>query len=224
MSKDIAGEKKRVILVDDHPLLRRGLAQLINQERDMMICGEAEDAATGLAMIQAMKPDVAVTDITLPDKNGIDLVKDILIRAPGTLVLVLSMHDEAVYAERVLKAGARGYVSKGESPTRVIEGIRRLVEGKIFISDKLSGRILQKFAGGGGGAKEFTVDNLSDREFEILGLIGSGMQATEIAEKLHLSVKTIDAHRENMKRKLRCVDAAELRKYAIRWAQTQQGM
>jgi DNA-binding NarL/FixJ family response regulator len=216
-------QKRKVLLVDDHPLLRRGLAQLINQEKDLQVCGEAEDAATALKLAEQSEPDIAVVDITLKDSNGIDLIKDFKIRTPRMLVLVLSMHDESFYAERVLRAGARGYVTKGEHSTKVVEGIRQLLEGKVFLSDAMSSKMLSKIIGERNAGSEVGVDVLSDREFEVLEMIGRGLQSREIAERLHLSIKTIDAHRENIKRKLRLTDASELLKYAIRWVQSEQG-
>ena len=216
-----ADNKHRVLLVDDHPLLRRGLAQLINQEMDLRVVGEAEDVATALKLVDEQQPEVAVVDLSLKDSSGIDLIKDIKIRAPKVLVLVLSMHDENFYAERALRAGARGYVTKGENSTKVVEGIRELLNGKLFISKAVSTRMLSRFVGRG-DAPRTGVDDLSDREFEVLTMIGGGMQSREIAEKLHLSVKTIDAHRENLKRKLGLSDAGELLKYAIKWVQSGQ--
>ncbi|MCY2931288.1 MAG: response regulator transcription factor [Planctomycetota bacterium] len=219
MNKVFPGVKK-VVLVDDHPLFRRGLAQVINQEKDLRIVGEADDAAGGLALLESAKPDVIIVDITLPDRNGIELVKDIHVRAPETLVLVLSMHEEGIYAERVLRAGARGYVCKAENPARVIEAIRAMLEGGIFVSDKMSAQMLQKFVGIRGRSEQPGVDNLSDRELQVLEMVGSGMPTREIAQALHVSVKTVDAHREHIKRKLNLENAAELRKYAIAWSQT----
>lgn len=215
--------KRRVMLVDDHPLLRRGLAQLINQEDDLIICGEAEDVVGALKMVEQIQPDVAVVDIALPDGNGIDLIKDLKIRVPKLRVLVLSMHDESFYAERVLRAGARGYITKGEPSSKVIDGIRALLEDRLFVSEALSSQMLSKFVGGvKTGASQYAVDQLTDREFEVLDMIGRGTQTREIAELLHLSVKTIDAHRENIKRKLKLADASELLKYAIKWVQTEK--
>jgi len=214
--------KTRVLLVDDHPLLRRGLAQLVNQEKDMSVVGEAEDVVSALKLVEDHKPDVAVVDLSLKDSNGMDLIKDIRLRAPNTLVLVLSMHDESFYAERVLRAGARGYITKGENSAKVIEGIRDVMRGKVFVNESISSRMLSKFVGdrtGVGG-----IESLSDREFEIIAMIGRGMQTREIAKKLHLSVKTIDAHRDNIKRKLNLPDASELLKYAIKWAQSEKEM
>lgn len=213
--------KRKVLLVDDHPLLRRGLSQLISQEPDLIVCGEAEDASTALKLVEELSPNVAVVDISLRDSNGIDLIKDIKIRKPRLCVLVLSMHDEIFYAERVLRAGAKGYITKGDASGKVVEAIRQLLGGRIYLSDRMSSRMLSKMVGERPAATEATVQELSDREFEILGMIGSGLQTREIAAKLHLSVKTIDAHRENIKRKLRLADAPELLKYAIRWAQQQ---
>ncbi|MCY2926783.1 MAG: response regulator transcription factor [Planctomycetota bacterium] len=219
MSEEFPGVKT-LILVDDHPLFRRGLAQVINQEKDLRIVGEADDAASGLEMLNRLKPDVVIADITLPDRNGIELVKDIHVCAPEVLVLVLSMHEEGIYAERVLRAGARGYVCKGENPARVVEAIRTMLGGGIFVSEKMSAQMLQKFVGIRGRGERPGVDNLSDRELQVLEMVGSGMPTREIAQAMHVSVKTVDAHREHIKRKLNLESAAELRKYAIAWSQT----
>lgn len=219
MNKAFPGVKT-LILVDDHPLFRRGLAQVINQEKDLRIVGEADDAATGLEMLESLKPDVVIADITLPDRNGIELVKDIHVRAPEVLVLVLSMHEEGIYAERVLRAGARGYVCKSENPARVVEAVRMMLDGGIFVSEKMSAQMLQKFVGIRGRGERPGVDNLSDRELQVLEMVGSGMPTREIAQAMHVSVKTVDAHREHIKRKLNLDSAAELRKYAIAWSQT----
>jgi DNA-binding NarL/FixJ family response regulator len=214
--------KKKVLLIDDHPLLRKGLRALIDQEKDLVVCGEAEDAATALRVVEQLQPDVAVMDITLPDANGIDLLKDLRIRQPKLRVLVLSMHEESFYAERVLRAGARGYVTKGEPSTRVIEGIHALLNDQLFVSSAVSAKMLSRLVGERSPNTQAGVEVLSDREFEVLEMIGNGQQSREIAEKLHLSVKTIDAHRENIKRKLKLADASELLKYAIQWVQAQR--
>jgi DNA-binding NarL/FixJ family response regulator len=214
--------KRKVLLVDDHPLMRRGLAQLIALEKDLTVCGEAEDVSAALKLAEQNQPDVAVVDISLGESSGIDLIKDFKIRLPHMPVLVLSMHDESFYAERVLRAGARGYVTKGESSSKVLEGIRQLLEGRIFLSEAMSSKMLSKIVGDRSGTVQPGVDKLSDREFQVLEMIGHGQQSREIAEQLHLSVKTIDAHRENIKRKLGLADAAELLKYAIRWVQSDQ--
>jgi DNA-binding NarL/FixJ family response regulator len=221
MTKEFPGVKE-VVLIDDHPLFRRGLAQVINQEADLRVVGEADDAAAGIELIESLKPDVVIADITLPDRNGIELVKDIRVRAPEVLVLVLSMHEEGIYAERVLRAGARGYVCKSENPARVVEAIRAMLGGGIFVSDKMSAQMLQKFVGIRGRGETPGVDNLSDRELQVLEMVGSGMPTREIAQVMHVSVKTVDAHREHIKRKLNLESAAELRKYAIAWSQTRQ--
>ena len=211
---------KTLVVIDDHPLVRHGLSQMINQERDLRIVGEADNAAAGLAMIESHNPDVVIVDITLPDRNGIELVKDIRIRAPEVLVLTLSMHEEGLYAERVLRAGARGYVCKSENPARIIEAIRLIIDGGIFVSEKMSAKVLQTFVGIRGGRETPGVDSLSDRELEVLAMVGSGLSPREMALAMHISVKTVAAHREHIKRKLNLANASELRKYAITWSQT----
>ena len=215
--------KRKVLIVDDHPILRQGIAQLIQREEDLEICGEAEDAQAALKLIEELKPDVAVVDISLRDSSGIDLIKDMKIRCPSVPVLVLSMHNESFYAERCFRAGARGYVTKGEPSAKVIEGIRQVLSGEVYVSEKIASKMVCKMVGSRRDSDQYTIDRLSDREFEVFELIGQGMQTREIAERLHLSVKTIDAHRENIKRKLKLRDATDLLKTAIQWVESEQG-
>jgi DNA-binding NarL/FixJ family response regulator len=216
MSKARTPEPRKILIVDDHPIMRTGVRQMIAQEPDLAICGEAEDAHGALEAIGQSAPDVAVVDISLKDSSGIELIKDIRIRFPHLPVLVLTMHKESFYAERVLRAGARGYLTKDEAPTRIVEGIRAVLAGQIFISDQLASKVLAKLVDGSGG---LLVDKLSDREFEVFQLIGKGLEKHEIARQLSLSVKTIDAHRENIKKKLNLETSTDLLRYAIQWVQ-----
>ena len=216
---DNTQEVRTVLLVDDHEVMRLGLAQLIAQEPDLEVCGEAEDVAGALEAIERMKVDIAVVDISLKDSYGIDLVKDIRTRWPSLPVLVLSMHDESFYAERVLRAGARGYVTKAEASSKVIEGIRRVLAGDVYISEAMSAKMLTKLVGGQGDSAKFPIDTLSDREFEVFDLIGQGLKTRQIAQRLHLSTKTVDAHREHIKKKLSLETATDLLMYAVQWAQ-----
>ena len=223
MVKKPESGKRKVLVVDDHPVLRQGLSQLIALEDDMMVCGEAPDAVSALKVAEEQKPDVAIVDISLKDSNGIDLIKSMLIRWPKLPVLVLSMHNESFYAERVFRAGARGYVTKGEPSSKVIEGIRKVLDGEVYVSEKLATKMICKLMGGRIDSDGYSIDRLSDREFQVFELIGQGLQTREIARKLHLSVKTIDAHRENIKNKLKLENATELLKTAIHWVQFERG-
>ncbi len=212
-------DRPSVLIVDDHPIVRQGLAELLRQETDLRVCCEAEDAHQALLALQECGPDVVVVDISLKDSSGIELIKDIKIRFPRVQVLVLSMHDESLYAERVLRAGARGYVTKDEDPGAVVTAIRRVLAGEIYLSEKMSTKMISKLAGGRPGSERISVDRLSDRELQVFEFIGRGLGTREIAERLHLSVKTIESHRENIKRKLDLASAVELLQYAIQWTQ-----
>ncbi len=209
--------KTRVLIVDDHPMTRSGLAYLINHQPDMIACCEAQDAAEALKGVVQSKPDLVLTDFTLPDKNGLELIKDIRAVAPQLPILVISMHEESLYAERVLRAGARGYITKEEGGERLMRAIRHVLSGTIYVSDKMSARILEIFSGGTSVQERSPVEELSDREFEIFELMGDGMSTQQIAEKLHLSMKTVDAHRAKIKEKLKLKTTNELISYAARW-------
>ncbi|MFB3891587.1 MAG: response regulator [Phycisphaerae bacterium] len=212
----------RVFVVDDHPIIRQGLSQMIRHEKDLFYCGDAEDAPEALKGIEATKPDIVVVDITLKSTSGIELIKDVRIRFPEMPILVLSMHDEAFYAERVLRAGARGYVMKEEATEKVIEAIRRILAGELFLSDKMSASLLSKLVEGRASAGVFPVERLTDRELEVFELIGRGLGTRHIAAKLHLSVKTIESHRANLKMKLQAKTATELLRHAINWVQSEK--
>lgn len=212
----------QIFLVDDHPLMRDGLRLLIQQQADMAVCGEAEDGLAALTAIEKLKPDLVLADITLPGKSGLELIKDIQALRPGLPVLVLSMHDENLYAERVLRAGGRGYVMKQEGGGRMIEAIRQVLAGKIAVSERMASRILEVFSGRRATADDSPVARLSDREFEVFQLIGEGRGTTEIAAQLHLSVKTVEAHRANIKQKLALKSAPELVRAAVRWVESEQ--
>ena len=222
IGKTKAKATRQLLIVEDHPIMRSGLVQLINNEPDLKVCAEAEDVRGAMEAIEKTKPDLAVVDITLKNSSGLELIKDIKIRFPDILVLVLSMHDEAFYAERVLRAGALGYVAKADASTKVIEGIRRVLAGEVYVGEKIASKMLRRMVSGGIDASEFPLDRLSDREFEVFELIGQGMQTRQIAEQLHLSVKTIEAHREHIKHKLSLDSATELLKYAVQWTQAEQ--
>src|SRR5665213_2275596 len=219
--KSAATGKKRIFIVDDHPMMRQGLAQLIGAEPDLAVCGEAETAEQALGAIGDLKPDLVLADISLPGKNGLELIKDFHAMQPGLPVLVSSMHDESLYAERVLRAGGRGYIMKQEGGKKLMQAIRQVLEGKIYVSEKMSAEILEMFSGRRAGTESSPVEKLTDREFEVFQLIGQGKGTRESAEKLHLSIKTVEVHRANIKAKLKLKSASELVRFAVRWSESQ---
>lgn len=207
----------RVLVVDDHPIFRAGLIGLVSQEPDLTVCGEAHNAAQALVAIDALKPDLALLDIGLPDKSGLELLKDIRAMHPGLSVLIISMHDESLYAERVLRAGGRGYIMKQEGPEKIIKAIRKVLSGKVYVSDETSAAILDGMSGVRSQDTSTLMARLTDREFEILTLIGQGRDAPDIARQLHLSIKTVDTHRMHIRDKLSLKSNSELIHYAVRW-------
>ena len=211
--------RKRIVVVDDHPIFREGLLQSINRQPDLMVCGEAENAPQALGLIGELKPDLVLVDISLPGKSGFELVRDIQAMHPGVAVLVLSMHDESLYAERVLRAGARGYIMKHERPEQLLEAIRHVVSGSTYVSEKMAARILDVFSGRRPTGTGSPLARVSDREFEILQLIGRGRNSHEIAKELHLSVKTVDTHRSHLKEKLKLKNGLQLTRYAVCWVE-----
>jgi DNA-binding NarL/FixJ family response regulator len=212
---------KRLLVVDDHPMMRTGLAQLIDNEGDLKVCAEADNAGQALNAVSKQKFDLALVDISLPDKNGLELIKDMRTLNPLLPILVVSMHDEMIYAERVLRAGARGYIMKQEGGQKFLQAIRQVLAGQVFVSDKMSARILENFSGNPLSSSSSPVRRLSDREFEVFQLIGQGVGTSEIAARLHLSVKTVEVHRANIKQKLSLTTATELVRYAVRWLDSQ---
>ena len=212
----------RILIVDDHPMMRQGLAQLISSEPDLAVCQEADTAGQALDLVAARKPDLVLLDISLPDRNGLELIKDIHVFCPEVLILVVSMHDETLYAERVLRAGARGYIMKQEGGKKLMAAIRQVLNGQIYVSEKMSAKILEIFSGRRGEAGGSPVDRLSDREFEVFQLIGEGKGTRDIAGHLRLSVKTVEVHRANIKEKLKVKTATDLVRYAVRWAEGQR--
>lgn len=209
--------KARVLLIDDHPILRRGLAQLINQEADLVVCGEVEEAPKAFTAVSTLNPDVAVIDISLKSGNGIELTKNIKARYPELPILVLSMHDECLYAERALRAGSLGYIMKEEAIEQVLVAIRRVLTGEIFLSDKMQAKMLQKLANGRTKVAASPIEHLTDRELEVFRLIGEGHSTRQIAEELHLSVRTVEAYREYIKDKLSLKNSTELVQHAFHW-------
>jgi DNA-binding NarL/FixJ family response regulator len=213
--------KTRILIVDDHPMMREGLAQLIGHQKDMTVCGEAGDVNDALEKVRLLKPNLVLADITLPGRNGLELIKDIQAMEAGIAVLVISMHDESFYAERVLRAGGRGYVMKQEGGKKIMEAIRQVSAGQIFVSEKMSAKILEVFSGRRADAGQSLVEKLTDREFEVFQLIGQGRETKELARELHVSPKTIEVHRANIKVKLQIKSMAELIRYAVRWVESE---
>jgi DNA-binding NarL/FixJ family response regulator len=216
------GEKKaRIVLIDDHPVLRQGIATLLNQQPDLHVCGEAEDANRALDLVLNTNPDLAIVDISLKGSSGIELLKNLKVRFPRVLVLILSMHDESVYAHRALRAGASGYVMKQEASEKILSAVRRVLAGEVYLSEKLGTRMLNQLVGGKSTLTTSPIEELSDRELEVFGLIGQGHGTRPIAEKLHLSVKTVESHRAHIKEKLNLKNATELVHHAIQWVQSE---
>jgi DNA-binding NarL/FixJ family response regulator len=208
----------RVMIVDDHPMTRDGLVHLIDREPDLVVAWQAENAAQALQTVVAEQPDLALVDITLPDKNGIDLIKNLKAVRPDMKLLVISMHDESLYAERALRAGARGYITKQEGGAKLMQAIRQVLGGQIYVNEKTSARIVEIFSGQtAGGGERSPIAPLSDREFEVFQLIGQGLATQEIGARMNISAKTVEAHRLNIKTKLGISAAAELIAYAARW-------
>jgi|SRR6266496_2934458 len=207
--------KVRVLLVDDHPLVRKGLAQLINQDARLAVCGEAEDAPQAIKAIETLLPDLVIMDISLKVGNGIELLKTVKPLFPHLLVLVLSMHDERLYAERLIRAGAMGYVMKDETPEQVLLAIGQVLDGEIFLSNRMKSKIVLLFAGRNGKVPSSTLEQLTDRELEVFGLIGEGRTTRQIAGQLHLSMHTVQSYREFIKDKLNLRNSTELVQHAV---------
>ena len=212
---------QRLLIIDDHPMMRNGLAQLIDSEGDLKVCAQADNAGEAIDLVAKQKFDLVLCDISLPDKSGLELIKDIRALRPELPILVVSMHDEMIYAERVLRAGGRDYIMKQEGGEKFIRAIRQVLSGQIFVSDKMSSRILEIFSGGTKKTEDSPVARLSDREFEVFQLIGHGKGTRDIAEQLHLSVKTVEVHRANIKEKLKLQTATELVRFAVRWSDSE---
>jgi DNA-binding NarL/FixJ family response regulator len=212
-----ATRKHRIFLVDDHPLVREGLTNLINEQNDLIVCGEAEDSAGAITGIAKTRPDVVLVDISLKNESGLELVKNLESQFPLVALIVLSMHDEALYAERALRAGARGYVMKRESTKSVLASIRRVMEGGVYVSERVVNSMARRFSSSPKKVESSPVDRLSDRELEIFRLLGQGRTTTQIAEDLHLSLKTVQAYCARAKEKFGVSSLGELLRAAIRW-------
>ncbi len=217
-----APKQTHILLVDDHPIVRQGLTQLIDREPDMTVCGEAESGPQAISVLEKDGCDMAIVDLSIHGGNGIDLVKNIVAMWPGFPTLILSMHDESIYAERALRAGARGYVMKQEATEMMMEAIRRVMRGEIYLSNEMNTRILSRVVESPGGEKRSIIDRLSDRELEVLTLIGRGHGTRQIAEGLNLSVKTVESHRAHLKEKLKVGTAPELVRFGVEWVRSQE--
>jgi DNA-binding NarL/FixJ family response regulator len=215
-----SGRTTRIFLVDDHPIVRLGFVQLLSAEPDFEVCGQADGARAALEKLPAARPDVAVVDLSLGATSGMDLIRDIKERWPRTAVLVVSMHDEMLYAERSLRAGASGYLMKHEAPDAIVRAIRTVAAGNVFVTESVSGRLFQRLVSGAAQA-DSPLSTLSDRELHVLRLIGSGLGTREIAAQLHLSVKTVESYRARLKEKMSLRSGTELLRFAVRWAEEQ---
>ncbi len=211
----------RIYIVDDHPLVRQGLSQIVANEADMEICGEAEDSPTAMKGVGDANPDAIIVDISLKGNNGLELIKNLKAIHENIPILVFSMHDETIYAQRALRAGAKAYVMKKESPSKVVEAIRKIIKGEIYVSPSVADQVLHQIVNGPGNVSTSPVDRLTDRELEVVQLIGRGLSSREIAESLHLSVKTIESHRAHVKEKLNLRNATELVQFSVQWVDQQ---
>lgn len=214
--------KHRIFLVDDHPITREGLARLINHEPDMEVCGQANTAAKAVTEIETAKPDLVVVDVSLTTgASGLELIKDLLVRHPRLRMLALSTHDEALYAERALRAGAKGYVMKQEPTEKVMTAIRQVLDGRIYLSDAMNNRLLHRMTQSGSAPTATEIERLSDRELEVYRLIGQGRGTRQIATELHLSISTVETYRTHIKDKLHLASAPELVRRAVEWVHSQ---
>ena len=214
---DVQAKKYRVLLVDDHPIVRQGLALLIEREVDLSVCGEADGAHTAFHAIETLQPDIVLLDISLNGPDGLEVLKEIRVKTGSLPVLILSMHDESIYAERAMRAGANGYIMKQEATEKVLIAIRRILQGDVYLSDRLTTTMLQQYVRGGAHTKSSPLLNLTDRELEVFRLIGEGHGTRQIADELHLSVKTIESYQAHIKEKLALRNAPELVQHAIEW-------
>jgi DNA-binding NarL/FixJ family response regulator len=217
LDRPVQAAKKTVLVVDDHPLMRQGLALLINQQQDMQVCGEAEEVQAAVHAIARLHPDIVILDISLSGPDGLELLKSVRVTNPGLPVLILSMHDEAIYAERALRARANGYIMKQEATEKVLVAVRRILNGEVYLSERMSNKMLQQYIGGAPSMIQSQIASLSDRELEVFRLIGEGRATREIAEELHLSVKTVETYQAHIKEKLALRSGRELIQHAIQW-------
>jgi len=217
INNNFIAKKKTVFVVDDHPIVRQGLTLLINRESDLVVCGEAEEMQCALSAIQNIRPDILIVDISLNGPDGLELLKNIRITSPRLPVLILSMHDESIYAERALRAGANGYIMKQEATEKVLVALRRILSGEIYVSDRIANSMLRHYVRGASPSEQSSVSDLTDRELEVFRLIGEGQGTRQIAEALHLSVKTVESYQAHIKDKLSLRSARELVQHAVEW-------
>ena len=208
-------------MIDDDPFMRAGLIQIIDRQPDMQICGEAGNPTEAMQVLARCRPDLVLSDITMPGRSGLEFIKDLAATKEGLPILVVSMHDEAIYAERALRAGAKGYIMKEAGGENLLAAIRQILRGEIYVSSRMSAQILERISARRPRNSQSPIEKLSDREFEVFQLIGQGNSTRAIAAKLHLSSKTVDVHRSHIKEKLELNDATELVRHAIRWWETQ---
>jgi DNA-binding NarL/FixJ family response regulator len=213
---------RRIFIVDDHPVTRAGITTLLSQQPSFQLCGETDSAPKAIDVIPKLNPDLAIIDISLKTTSGLELIKNLSSLVPGLKLLVLSMHDENLYAERALRAGAKGYVMKDQAYETLVTAVRRVLEGELYLSDSMKERMLHRFVSNKRDELTFTIDSLSDREMEVLVHIGNGYSTRQIASKLNLSVKTIDSYREHLKIKLRLAKGADLVRHAIQWVKSEE--
>jgi DNA-binding NarL/FixJ family response regulator len=223
MNRELAARKDRyrVFLVDDHPIVRHGLTHLINREPDLVICGESEDGSKGLAAVRAAKPDLVVVDLTLKHSSGFSLIKNLSTLDPKLSILVLSIHEESLYAERCIRAGAKGYLMKEEAMENVLVAIRHILAGQVYLSDEMQSKLFCSSGKRNANAIASPLERLSDRELEIFRLLGQGVGTRQIANLLHLSISTVESHRARIKEKLGVGSATELLQHAVKWVETE---
>jgi len=214
---ELAGNARDVLIVDDHPIVRQGLRQLINREDDLHVCAEASDVKEARDVLKSLTPDVVILDLSLKDSDGLELIKDIRGRDQRLPVLVLSMHDEAIYAERLLGAGANGYIMKQAAADQLLTAVRRVLTGGVYVSDAVGATMIEKYASSGRSKPSDPLNELSNRELQVLNLVGRGQTTREVAENLNLSVKTVESHRQRIKKKLGLQTASQLVQYAVNW-------
>lgn len=216
---DGTANKARILLVEDHAVVRFGISQLLNAQKDLFVCGEEEEAAKAVDAIKKLRPNLVIADISLKDSSGLELVRNIKASFPRIPVLVLSVHDESIYAEIAFRAGAMGYLMKHEAVGKIVEAIRRVLRGEVYVSETLAAKMVQQHVRGRPNIQEPPISALSDREMEVFQLIGEWKKTREIAQELHLSVKTVEYYREQIKRKLNLKDGGELAQHATAWVQ-----
>ncbi len=212
-----ARKRARILIVDDHPLVRERLTEIINREADLTVCGEAEDRHDALAAVAAKRPELIIVDLTLKNSDGLELIKDVRARWPKVRMLVVSMHEESLYAERVIRAGALGYITKQEATRRILQAIRRVLAGSIYLNERVASHIIGRLGTRSGAVAATPAELLADRELQVFSLTGAGLNTNEIAARLHIAVKTVETYRARIKEKLKLTRSSELLQQAIAW-------